>query len=365
MHWSLFAFAAIALIGAHMLRLPQAGGRFGAFTAFSAGLLVTALGIKAFVAYHDLGRTTDYDRFVNAAVATAKQDPAPLIVFSGASYSRNGIDPERLTLALRERGYPHRVINLSIEAASIFERDAHLDQFINLSGRTPEVVFVEVAQEFDHRAAFIFGNSKFSARAIEHFDLRTTAWTVFAIAGGGCYNRKDCITDLGFTGLHSGLNLLNIGLISKAERPADSEGQPAYDPQHKPRRDSDPSQASLVNTPEAKEGLQWIRSYRAGLEKRLKDRGTAAIGYYQPPVLDPDRRVYMESLCLGEFAGKPCLHSNDAELMAALEGDYWLDPGHLLDSGTAIYNRWLIEQLIGTGALEKAPSQAVAAEGAA
>ncbi|MEL7231793.1 MAG: hypothetical protein AAGJ85_04720, partial [Pseudomonadota bacterium] len=100
MHWSLFASAGVALIGAHALRLPVAGGRFGAIGAFLGGLLLAVFAVKGVAKVSDIGRTTDFDKIVNAAVAEAVQDDRPLIVFTGASYSRNALDPERLTLAL-------------------------------------------------------------------------------------------------------------------------------------------------------------------------------------------------------------------------------------------------------------------------
>ena len=195
MHWSLFILAGMGLVLAHALKLPGTGSRSTSITAFLLGLFVTAVAVKSLAAANGIGRTTDFDRFVTAAVIEATQDAAPLVVFTGASYSRNGIDPERLTLALRERGYPHRVVNLSIEAASILERDAHLQQFIKLSDRMPDVIFVEVARDFDARAAYMFGNSKFNVRAIEQFDLANSVWTSFGILGGACDGAKGCLLD--------------------------------------------------------------------------------------------------------------------------------------------------------------------------
>ena len=227
MQWSLFLLAGIALVLAHGLKLPLMGRRMVAISAFVAGLLLSVVTVKAIAGAAGIGRTTDFDRYVNAAVVTATQDNAPLIVFTGASYSRNGIDPDRLTLALRERGFPHRVVSLSIEAASILERDAHLEQFMTLSGRVPEVVFVEVAKDFDSRAAYMFGNSKFSARAIEQFDLATAAWTGFGILGGACRGVKDCALDSAYLGLHSALNFINEEQLSGRERNTKIKAIPA------------------------------------------------------------------------------------------------------------------------------------------
>ena len=156
--------------------------------------------IKLVAGAAGLGRTTEFDGFVNRAVEIARQDDAPLIVFTGASFSRNAIDDERLTLALRERGYPHRVISLSIEAASIFERDAHLKEFIARSPRPPEIVFVEVSEPFDKRPAFFFENSKFSARGIEQFTPSVSLKTLKGLAGGNCAGAADCLKSAALVG---------------------------------------------------------------------------------------------------------------------------------------------------------------------
>ncbi len=352
MHWSLFALAGIALLIAHGLKLPAAGGRLGAIAAFGAGLLLSAFAIKTVASASGIGHTTDFDRYVNAAVAEAKQDPAQLIVFTGASFSRNGIDPARLTLALNEHGYDYRVISLSIEAASILERNAHLEQFMALSGRTPDVVLIEVAQEFDHRAAYMFGNSKFNARAIEQFDLATTAWTARGLAGGACEGLSGCIKDAGFLGLHAALNLLNVGLIGTGERPQDALAVPSYDPAVKARAPSNPEDAATILAAAPTFGPQWVRAYRTRQRETLLGQGVRAVGYYQPPMLDPAARAYTSGLCLGELAGYLCIDPDNPALLNRLNAPVWFDPSHLLDTGTAIYNAWLVQQLIDSGVLE-------------
>jgi hypothetical protein len=353
MHWSFFAVAAIGLLLAHSLRLPLAGSRIFAGTAFLAGLLATVVLIKSLAAANDIGRTTEFDRFVSAAVEEVSQDYSPIIVFTGASYSRNGIDPERLTQALRERGYTHRVVSLSIEAASILERDQHLQQFIQLSGKVPDLVFIEVAQDFDHRAAYMFGNSKFNMRAIDQFDLKTSVWTGFGILGGACQGLKGCVLDAAYLGLHSTLNLLNVGLIGGGEPAAKVAAKPAYDPQSAPRADSEHTLSLKIEPAEIYQGPQWVRSFRYQQQQRLLDQGTRAIAYYQPPTLDPKARAYVDGLCEGELFGFDCFSPNDRSLMASLNGDHWFDPSHLLDSGTAIYNAWLVEEMIASGILER------------
>ncbi|MEM7494141.1 MAG: hypothetical protein AAF296_12225 [Pseudomonadota bacterium] len=365
MHWSLFAFAAVALIGAHVLRLPIAGGRFGAITAFIGGLLLAVLSVKGIAATSDIGRTTDFDKIVNAAVVEAVQDDRPLIVFTGASYSRNALDPERLTIALNEAGYRYRAINLSIEAASVIERDAHLQQFMELSGRVPEVVFVEVAKPFDHRAAFMFGNSKFNARAIEQFDLHTSAWTGLGLAGGACHGAVECIKDTGFLGVHAALNFFNVGLIGRGERAADAGILRSYDPQFAPRAQSEPKNTSEILPVETMQVPQWVRSYRTIMRDTLLERGVQTVGYYQPPVQPADQRMYVAALCASEFADLPCFDSDDPVVLTQLAGPVWFDRDHLLDDGAAIYTRWLAGTLIDSGILTATrPGASVSGEAA-
>ncbi len=353
MHWSFFAIAALGLLLAHGLRLPFAGSRTVSAAAFLAGLAIAVILIKSLASANGIGRTTDFDRFVNAAVIETADDYSPIIVFTGASYSRNGIDPERLTIALRERGYPHRVVSLSIEAASLLEREQHLQQFIELSGKVPDLVFIEVAQDFDHRAAYMFGNSKFNMRAIEQFDLATTAWTGFGVLGGACDGLKGCVLDAAYLGLHSALNTLNVGLIGAGEKAINVDAVPAYDPQSEPREAAEIALSLKTQPAKVFQGPQWIRSYRYQQQQRLLAQGTRAIAYYQPPILDPEARAYIDGLCEGELFAFECFSPNAPDLMAQLNGEHWFDPSHLLDSGTAIYNAWLVEQIVSSGILER------------
>lgn len=352
MHWTLFAFGTIALIAAHGLRLPTKGARFGAAASFVIGLFAMVALIKASASALGIGRTTDFDRIVNAAVAEATQDAAPLIVFTGASYSRNALDPERLTIALTEAGYRVRAINLSIEAASIMERDAHLQQFIRQSGRTPDIVFVEVAQAFDYKAAFMFGNSKFNARAIEQFDIPTTLRTASGIVEGACAGTTDCIKDTGFLGIHAALNLFNVGLIGRGERPEDADAITSYDPQYEPRLESTPSSVMEILPVSEQPVPTWVSTYRTRMREQLLSEGVQTVGYYQPPVQPADQRMYVTALCENELADHICIAANNPALLAPLNADIWFDRDHLLDDGAAIYTKWLANELIKSGVLE-------------
>jgi hypothetical protein len=326
---------------------------------FLVGLAVSVAGVRALAGQAGIGRTTDFDRVVNHAVALASAEPdVPLLVFTGASYSRNGLDDQRLTEALRAAGHPHLAINLSLEAASLPEREAHLEAFMARAGRVPDIVFIEAAAEFDYRPAQFFNNSKFSTRGIEQFNLRTTAWTGLGLFQGGCESRADCVLNMGLTGTHFGLNALNIGLVSQGERPENAGSLMSYDPQTEPRIpiSEDERQAGLRAGPDFRPSHAplWIASLRAQLQARLESAGVREVGYYFPPVINAMERAYIDGLCLGELSGRACIAPTDPVLLAALEKNVWFDPHHLLAEGANVYTDWLAERLVASRVLEPA-----------
>lgn len=358
MNLLVFVFAAVALLGAHLLRTGGGGARLPTLLSFIGGLVAAIAVVKLAVGAMGLGRTTDFDRVVNHAVAVAQADQgAPLIVFSGASYSRNALDDARLTEALRAFGFPHRAINLSLEAASLPEREAHLEALLERLETPPDVVFIEVAYAFDQRPAQFFNNSKFTARGIEQFDVRTSAWTLFGLAQGGCGGVADCVKSVGFTGAHGALNLLNVGLVARGE-PASAAGQlAAFDPMEDVRVETSPDErlnGLLGDTlPAPTTGPKWIASLRAMNAARLRSQGVGVVGYYFPPVIAAEKRAYATGLCLGELASAPCISPDDPDLLAALTGDVWFDPDHLKVAGANTYTDWLAAQLVTSGILER------------
>lgn len=361
--------AAFSLVAVHFLRAPAGGKRIAAFAAFVLGLLITAVGVRMAASAVGLGFTTDFDRVVNSAATSAEAaGDNPLIVFTGASYSRNAIDDLRLTDRLRAAGYPHTVVNLSLEAASLPEREVNLLAFLNRIDRTPDLVFVEVAEAFDTRPAQFFNNSKFSARGIEQFDARTSVWTLLGLTEGGCATLTDCGKSAALTGAHFGLNALNVGLVARGENPKEAGDMSSYDPQFEPRDivlEHD-RLAGLRAGPdfEPSHGPKWISSLRGLLEYRLEREGVREVGYYFPPVIDANARAYVDGLCLGEFAGDPCLAPSDPKLLAHLEGEFWYDESHLLAEGADIYTDWLADQLITSGVLGAPRGRVFADEGA-
>jgi hypothetical protein len=347
---------ALALIGAHLLRAPDRSGLMAKVLPFLTGLAGAVLAIKFSVAAFGLGRTTEFDGFVNHALNTARTDDAPIILFSGASFSRNAIDETRLTAALQARGYRHRVVSFSLEAASLVERDTHVSAFLKAAPRPPAAVFIEIAEITDRRPTFVFGNSKFSARAIDQFDARASAWSALGLAGGGCTGAADCIKESGFLALHAALNAGNVGLIGQGEITRDVPAMLAFDGPTQPREDiSDTARRERlgqIDPAEPRDGLNWAMSFRRLQRERLAGAGVAEVAYYFPPVLDAGPRAYASSLCAGELAAYTCITPDDAVLLTRLDQPVWLDKDHLLDSGAAIYTEWLVDQIIASGVLE-------------
>lgn len=368
MHPIFIMLALLILFGAHLARLPARGGVWLAGGAFVGGLVITALLLRVLFGGLGIGRTTDFDRVVNAAVALAGQDDAPLIVFTGASYSRNALDDETLTQALRARGFPHRAINLSLEAASMLEREAHLEAFMERSGRVPDVIFIEIARDFDMRVAQFFDNSKFSARGIEQFGPVESAWTLRGLAGGACPGAAGCVKDTAFLGLHVALNAANIGLGARGQSAAQAGELASYDPQDTPREEIDLLDRALGLSGEPDispiTGPDWARDFRQAWRARLARQGVDAIGYYFPPVIDAGKRAYAEGLCRGELSDLVCIAPQDEALLDALDADVWFDRSHLLDPGAQLYSTWLAGKIAESGILAS-PEAPTGTEGGA
>lgn len=357
MHWTFLALAGLALAGVHLLRVPQRSSRFGAVSLFLLGLILSAASIRLLLNANGIGRETDFDAFVNHGVAVANKTDKPILLFSGASFSRNAIDANQLTQKLNARGYNYQVVSLSLEAASLMERDIHIRQYLKQAPAPPEVIFIETAFVTDTRPTFIFGNSKFSDRAIEQFTPGATVWAATGLVDGGCQSLTDCTKESIFLVLHGVLNAANIGLASQGMIERDVPPRPAFDPTQTPREEIDfaieaEAMKTLTATPPADVPV-WATSHRHLQRQYLESVGVATVGYYFPPVIAADLRAYAEHLCASELSGLLCIHPNDADLMSALIGkDYWLDREHLLQAGSDIYTDWLMEKLIASGVLE-------------
>lgn len=355
MNWVFILFAVVALAFGHLLRVSNRSSLLLGFGTFLAGLIASIALVRVFTERADIVRATGFDGILNHGLERAAMDDAPIIVFSGASYSRNGIDADRLTTLLRARGYPHRVINLSMEAGSLMERREYIELFMERSPKTPDTFFIEIAHETDYKPAFIFGNSKFSNRAINQFDVNATAWTLAGFKDGGCVGLADCIKQIGLLGAHAVLNTMNIGVLSQGEPRSEVDTLKPYEGPTEARDDIPAGErnASLSagKAREAQDGPNWALSVRQLQREYLSTKGVEKIGYYFPPVVPEDLRTYSASLCEGELSAFTCIVADDPTLLAKLDQPVWQDRTHLLADGAKIYGDWLIEELIASGIL--------------
>ncbi|MFC7291668.1 hypothetical protein [Hirschia litorea] len=352
----LFLVGIGALIIAFLIRAPQKGGVFIPALSFVVGLVISAFGIATLSRSFDVQRTTEFDHFVAHSLEITDNTDAPIALFLGASLSRNAIDDQLLTQLLREQGYPHQAINLSLQGSSLQERNKALQEYLKRAPRAPDIVFLSVVQEFDELSAYVFKVAKFSDRAIDQFDLPSAQWAGLGIVGGSCYGTVGCIKDIVFGGIHLSLNSLNVGLLSGGERFADVETLPAYDPQTKPREDLSDQDIveglSEILPIQARNGPHWAMSFRAMQRDQLVQAGVRKINYYAPPVINADVRGYTQNVCAGELKDFTCIPANSAELLDQLKSQLWFDSEHLLVDGARIYTEWLAKQIDESGALK-------------
>ena len=339
---------AAALLLAHLLRLSRKGVRLTHLLVFGVTVVLAAGVIRFFAVEAGLERQSPYDGFLADAAARMEADPAPVIAFIGASYSRNALDDRRLTAALKGSGRDMLAVNLSLEGASLQERTEHLRRLLDRAPRPPAIVFFEIAPEFDADPVYVFQVAKFSDRAINQFTPVETMRGLQALATGACSGAAACAQAAALTLAHGGMDALNIGLLyaSSARRPA--EVRPSYDPQDEPREDVDAASRAegLADRPAPFDGRppEWASAERARQFAMVRAAG-GEVGVYFPPVIEPDKRAYITGLCETVFADVTCIAPADPALLSALDGPVWYDARHLLRPGADIFTDWLAGRL--------------------
>jgi len=359
MHWIAFIAAALALLLAKLLRTPERSRVWTGAAWFFAAFLVTTFTVRVMSDRADMTRPTEYDQFVSHAARQVLAEPdAPLLLFVGASYSRNAIDDVEMTRKLRAAGYPHRVINLSLQGASLQERDAHLWAFMRATGIAPDAVFLEVSDEFDRDPAYVFSVAKFSDRAIKQFDPDAFYWSMKGLVQGQCSGTAACMKSWGLLNVHALMNWTNLGLLATGQTLENISPMPAFDPKDDPREtfvlDDTEIDRSLRSVPQIvpETGPSWARLFRIDQRERLLAAGVRRVAYYYPPVIPPDARQYVARLCAGELSEFPCIAPIDRQLLASLSGAVWYDDRHLLRDGAEVYTSWLAGQIESGGALQ-------------
>ncbi|MDQ7019946.1 MAG: hypothetical protein Q9M33_12385 [Robiginitomaculum sp.] len=350
-------FAGLVLVlAAFVLRRPPTGKtanilRSGLAFVFGLGFTAALIGFGANRAA--IVRDGPYAQIAANALHTIMEDPAPYVLFVGASYSRNAINDQSLTRRLRAHGYNQRVITFALEGASLQERDLRLRQFLHVAPRPPDTVFLEISEKFDRNPTYGFEIAKFSERVIGQFDPRGTFWTVRGLLGGAPDGAVAFVKNTILLGLHVPLNWLNVGLFNEAVRLQDAPKLASYDPQDMPRREvtEDDRKSGLREAlPPSDHVYDWGQKFRASQRAMLQQAGVRHIAYYFPPVIDAHERAYIHAICERE-AGEVCIAPVDPAMLAALDGPVWFDEEHLLAPGAALYDRWLAGKVMASGVL--------------
>lgn len=349
----LLLVASLVLVGfAHVLRRPPHGLWRGAL-GFAVGFFAVAAMVHWGSMSAGIVRKDLYARVAADALSRVKANPDPYVLFVGASYSRNALDDARMTRRLQADGHHLQVINFSMQGASLQERNLRLKQFMAAAPRPPEMVFLEISDEFDRSPTYGFTVAKFSNRVFGQFNLPNSIWAVRGLWEERChFSTKDKLEDSVLLGLHLPVNLLNVGLLSGGDWLKDIKPLKSWDPQEKPRSvvTADARNTGLLapyDKPAAKEPL-WAKEFRARQANWLHAHGVTRIGYYFPPVVSPALRAYAAARCK-EYS--PCIAPTDLELLAKLDKNIWFDDEHLLAKGGEIYTDWLANKIQADGAL--------------
>ncbi len=356
------ALVLLALVTGVLRAVPR-GGLIGSAAAFLAGLVVVAAGIKTAAHVFALYPDDQLARFAAHAIET--DDGRPTIMLWGTSMSRNAIDDDLLTETLNARGYDVRAVSVSIEGASLFERDNHIRQYMR-AHRAPEVMLLEIAAPTDETPSYVFDISKFSNRTISQLGPRQSVW--FAI--GFLRDWRPGIVRWGYHagvgGLHAGLNWLNVGQLRTLNHIENIESERAFEPLEEQREDIDAEiVAEGLSARDAEPTFdppQWAVDFREAQRSYLRGLGIEHIHYYIPAVVPADRRAYFEVAC--ERQGDAlCLSSEDDALLSRLnDPDLWSDYRHVHPEGARIYTLWLADRLIEEGLVDMALSAANSAD---
>ncbi len=334
-----------------LFRGAPRGGLVRSAVAFVLGLSLTAAGVKA--AGHALALYPDDELARFAAHALEHSDERPTILMWGTSMARNAIDDELVTETLTAAGYDVRVISVSLEGASVQERDLHLRQFLRAADSAPAAVLMEVSLRTDDRPTFVFDVSKFSARAIKQFGPRGTYWAL----RGFLSDWRPGLVQWGYQGallgVHAGLNHLNVGYLRNARPLQDVTPSRAFDGLPGLRVETLTAEEVVAGLAENADSPmappRWARAFRADQRAMLTQAGVERVGYFMPPVVPADQRAYAAAVCAEEPQAL-CIAPDDAALSASLADiGFWADERHLTEIGAQTYSLWLAERLIEVG----------------
>lgn len=339
------AIAALALAG-HGLRGGKIGSIWAAIAALSIGFVVGAAAIRVGMSWGKIERDTEFAGIARVAADIIDENTGDYALFVGASYSRNGLDDERLTARLRTNGLNWRAINVSLQGASWQEREYWLFALLEAVERPPVAVFLEPSEEFDADPLYVFRVAKFSDRAIAQFSPEATPAILAGVKESPPDGARRLAEVAALTPMHFLLNWVNAGALAKGVFLRDAKPASGFLAEHTPREDlsADFISENLRSNADAPQEGRFGQAARARIAEKLHQRGINEIWLYKPPVLEANGRAYVAAICAK--SAFPCIAPTDPDLLQQLEGPFWFDRAHLLADGASIYADWLAQEII-------------------
>lgn len=286
-------------------------------------------------------------------------DEAPVWLFVGSSFTRAGIDPERVNSRLAEAGLDVRIMVRGAGGASRLEQWGFIKDAIAVLGRPPEAVFLEVAAPYDTLPAYGLRNPM-SGRAISQFDVQGGLWLAEALLApeeAALRGLEAPMSVAGDTIAHVLVNTLNVGLLHRLADLDTVTPRSPFVPRAEPKEDYDPIAQAKALAPRPWEigtgplagpaPNPWIKSWLNDVEANLRELGVERFGFYVLPHAAVSLRRYARSFCDGQSAeGYVCLNGNTRPLLDRLDVGHWIDSTHLRAPGAAVFSDWLADRLI-------------------
>lgn len=341
-------------------------------------LLVVGLSLSQF-GYHiarnalDLVPVTPVARMVKGEgdrlrAALVDREIDTVIIMTGSSLSRQGVDPDVFEAELSAAGRDVLLVKLAMGGAGHFERNyahrlfedrylAHLD----LDGR--RVVFMdEVDFSYDETPLSLLDNSFGTERAFAFIDAPTALQIWHQTRSledltGDDYGLAGDVTEELFR--HGLANMVFFGGTRRYQTWDDvraTSGTNLNDARYRGPRRSVEYTISVVQQTEGRlrPRFHW---YPELVENRIAasnaDLTHMERVWYVPPTRTPPRGVYGVQFCRYFDGEIPCLNAyGDIDFMTSVtEIDFWKDYQHFNRQGAEMYSRWLAQRLLETNVL--------------
>lgn len=282
-------------------------------------------------------------------VAGAAADPAdarPELVIIGSSYSSRGLDGRLLERLLAEHGLDLRILQFTYPGAYAYEQDFQLNAALRATARPPAAVLVELGSE---HAVIETPENRFKPQVIGYRDAERSAWMLRQVWQGSHLSTR--LNETLEIVLHSLAHYTHLGFLRSAVVGAPLPVSGFQPEESSPTSPSETSirQALAKTLPAvANPAATAFRRHQSSTWNR---QGVNTVLFYQPPMASAERRAVVAGIC--QDLAPDCLPANPA-LLAALNGGYWTDLGHLNSAGAERWTRAMADALIHDGRLRSA-----------